>query len=129
MVRHVKQMPAVLEPGFLYVSAEYGTAAHLCACGCASKIRTPLGPTEWMLEEDSSGPTLEPSIGNWQRPCRSHYWIVEGRVRWAESWSAEQVEAGRRYEDARRNEYYDSVRGGFFAAIWRRLVEWFRPLG
>lgn len=36
-------MPAQLEPGILYVSKKYRTAAHLCACGCGEKVRTQLG--------------------------------------------------------------------------------------
>lgn len=126
-IQHVMQMPAVLEPGVLYVAAAYGAAAHLCACGCGSKVRTPLGPSEWMLREDRKGPTLDPSIGNWQRPCRSHYWITEGRVHWDEPWTADQVAAGRRRELERRNAYYGArVGGGRLATIWRRLVQRFR---
>lgn len=125
-LRHVTQMPAVLEPGILYVAAEYGAAAHLCACGCGSKVRTPLGPAEWVLEETRNGPTLEPSIGNWQRPCRSHYWIVEGRVHWADSWTPEQVAAGRHREAERRTAYYRGQRGRGLPGFWRRLVEWIR---
>lgn len=118
-------MPAALEPGILYVAAEYGTAAHLCACGCSSKVRTPLGPAEWILTEEVNGPTLDPSIGNWQRPCRSHYWIIDGRVRWDESWTAEQVAAGRRRESERRKSYYRRRAGGrAFAIIWRRMLQW-----
>ena len=44
-------MPQDLRPGVLYVSEEFGAAAHLCACGCGEKVSTPLGPTEWSLEE------------------------------------------------------------------------------
>lgn len=120
-------MPRVLEPGVLYVAEQYGAAAHLCACGCASKVRTPLGPLEWSLEETLNGPTLQPSIGNWQRPCRSHYWIVDGEVRWAGSWTTTQVQAGRRLEEERRHRYYaepTTERGA--ARMWRRLVDWLR---
>ena len=59
-------MPQDLRPGVLYVSEEFGAAAHLCACGCGEKVSTPLGPTEWSLEETGGGPTLRPSVGNWQ---------------------------------------------------------------
>jgi len=86
-------MPKELEPGVLYVSEEFGAAAHLCACGCGSKIRTPLGPTDWAFEEAESGPTLYPSIGNWQHACQSHYWIRQGRVVWAPKWAPEQIAA------------------------------------
>ena len=44
-----------LQPEVLYVSEQFGAAAHLCACGCGSKVRTPLGPTEWSVEETLEG--------------------------------------------------------------------------
>lgn len=76
----VEFMPAKLEPGILYASQKYRTAAHLCACGCGEKVRTQLGPLGWRLTNGRTGPTLFPSIGNWQKPCRSHYIISNGRV-------------------------------------------------
>lgn len=65
-LERVHFMPKELHAGMLYVSEEFGAAAHLCACGCGAKIRTPLGPTEWSVEETSAGPTLRPrsAIGN-----------------------------------------------------------------
>ena len=65
-LQHVDYMPKELEPGVLYVSEEFNAAAHLCPCGCGSKIRTPLGPTDWALEENDNGPTLTHllAIGN-----------------------------------------------------------------
>lgn len=123
-LQRVQSMPAVLEPGILYVAEHYGAAAHLCACGCGSKIRTPLGPTEWSFWETPSGPSLSPSVGNWQKPCRSHYIIDAGRVRWAGQWTDEQVLAGRRQEQHRREAYFadrDRQRGGIFAKLWRSI--------
>ena len=95
-LQRVHYMPKELKPGVLYVSEEFGAAAHLCACGCGSKIRTPLGPTEWALEETDSGPTLRPSVGNWQQACQSHYWIYRGEIVWSVKWTPEQIAAGRR---------------------------------
>lgn len=105
-LERVHYMPKVLEPGVLYASEEFGTAAHLCACGCGAKIRTPLGPTEWKLEETNDGPSLSPSVGNWQQPCRSHYWIWRGGVEWHGDWTEAQVQAGRRREHQRREMYF-----------------------
>ena len=102
----VHYMPKVLAPGVLYVSKEFSTAAHLCACGCGSKIRTPLGPTEWSVQESVRGPSLWPSVGNWQQACQSHYVISHGEVKWAGKWSASQIKAGRLSEDQRRRAYY-----------------------
>ena len=108
-LQRVHHMPRELESGILYVSDEFEVAGHLCACGCRNKVMTPLGPTEWTFT-DTRGPTLRPSIGNWQLPCKSHYWIDGGRIEWSGAWSPEQVERGRRAEEARRREYYESRR-------------------
>jgi len=120
-LQRVHYMPKELKPGVLYVSEEFGAAAHLCACGCGSKIRTPLGPTEWNLEETDSGPTLRPSIGNWQQACQSHYWIYRGDILWSDKWTPEQIAAGRRSEEQRRGAYYDALdrrRNGFLQRFW-----------
>lgn len=119
-VERVHFMPMQLEPGILYVSDEFETAAHLCACGCGSKIRTPILPTEWRLEGPDSEPTLRPSVGNWQRPCRSHYLITRGQVEWCSQWTDEKILAGRRAEQIRRERYYDDL----YAPWWKRLWRW-----
>ena len=125
-LQRVYYMPKELKPGVLYVSEEYATAAHLCPCGCNSKIRTPLGPTDWTFEETDFGPTLWPSIGNWQRPCQSHYWIIRGQVKWADKWTPEQIASGRKAEELRRLVYYDTIerkRRGILRKSWFWLKE------
>ena len=121
-LQHVHYMPKELKPGILYVSEEFCTAAHLCACGCGSKVRTPLGPTEWSLEETGNGPTLRPSVGNWQLACRSHYWIYRGDIKWAANWTPVEVAAGHRAEEKRRYAYYETLdhqHGGLIKRFWR----------
>jgi len=82
----VKRVPKDLEQGVLYVSEEFGTAIHLCACGsCGQKTVTPFHIAErgWQYTRDAQDKvTLHPSIGNFQMPCRSHYWVRENRVEW-----------------------------------------------
>ena len=121
-LQRVHYMPKELNPGVLYVSQEFGVAVHLCVCGCGTKIRTPLGPTEWAIQETDAGPSLHPSVGNWQQACQSHYWIYRGEVRWAAKWTPEQIAAGRRGEEQRRHAYYDAFdrqRGGTLGGFWR----------
>ena len=123
-MQRVHYMPKELKAGVLYVSEEFDIAMHLCACGCGSKVKTPLGPTEWSVEETSSGPSLRPSVGSWQQACQSHYWINRGKVVWAERWAPERIAAGRRYEEERRHAYYaalDRRRGGNLRRLWRWL--------
>ena len=127
-LERVHFVPKDLKPGVLYVSEEFGAAAHLCPCGCGTKIRTPLGPTDWSLEETARGPTLRPSVGNWQQACQSHYWIYRGEIRWADKWSSEQVVAGRCAEEKRRRAYYDGLdhqHSGIIQRIWWWIKNFF----
>lgn len=101
----VEFMPSELREGTLYVSVQFATAVHKCACGCGNKVVTPFSPADWQLFFDGDTVSLTPSIGNWQFPCRSHYWIRSNRVRWAEDWTPEQVAAGR-LREARDHERY-----------------------
>lgn len=105
-LQRVHFMPKVLEPDILYYTEDFGTAAHLCACGCGTKIRTPIGPTEWRIDDGPQGVSLYPSVGNWQQPCRSHYCITDGEILWSGQWTDEQIQAGRKRETSRRVEYY-----------------------
>jgi hypothetical protein len=126
VLERVKYVPRDLSPGTLYVSEEYAVAAHLCACGCGDKVVTPLGPAEWTFSERNGRPTLRPSIGNWQLPCRSHYLITGGLIQWAGQWSDAQVAAGRHAEDQRRQAHYASLDRE--RRFWPRLWKWVRKL-
>lgn len=108
VLQRVHYMPTERAPGILYVSEEFRIALHLCACGCGAKIKTPLGPTEWSIVETERGPSVWPSIGNWQQSCQSHYVISHGEVKWAGKWTPEQIAAGRRSEEERRQAHYDA---------------------
>jgi len=126
-LQKVHYMPKQLEPGILYVSYEFGTAAHLCACGCGAKIRTPLGPTEWSIEETSEGPSLWPSIGNWQQACKSHYVISCGEILWADRWSDKRIAAGRKQEQLRREAYYEAMYANQ-AGVLAKLLRWVKRI-
>lgn len=85
-VKMVEFMPEVLEDGVLYVSEKYGTAIHLCACGCGKETVTPIKPfwhTGWDYTNDNGVITLYPSIGNMNFcPNKAHYFYERNRVRW-----------------------------------------------
>ncbi|WP_298987338.1 DUF6527 family protein [uncultured Roseibium sp.] len=91
----VKSVPRSMEAGVLYVSLEYATMLHLCACGCGREVVTPLSPKDWKLTFDGVSISVHPSIGNWAFPCRSHYIIDHGKIRWAGNWSNEQIQRNR----------------------------------
>ena len=84
--KFVELVPEKLEKGILYISITYGTASHLCCCGCGREVVTPIARNGWKFTYDGETVSLAPSIGNWNLPCKSHYWISESRVEWAEDW-------------------------------------------
>ena len=73
-----------LEYGFLYISEEYKTAVHLCACGCGGKTVTPIGDGEWSITNNDGVVTLRPSIGNFmgESPYHAHYYITNNKIDW-----------------------------------------------
>lgn len=105
----VEYVPDRLEEAKLYISIDFGTVVHLCACGCGSEVVTPLGPTEWAITYDGASVSLAPSVGSWSLPCRSHYVIRRGHVRWASQWTKQEVLDGHlRDQRARAEQYHGS---------------------
>jgi hypothetical protein len=125
----VEYLPTDLEQGILYVSEEFGIAGHLCPCGCKNKIMTPLDPSEWSFKEINNEPTLYPSIGNWQLPCRSHYWVSGGNIEWSYDWSEEEIKAGRKEEEMKREAYYKDLEDKKTQKpVFRMFIDWFLNL-
>lgn len=133
----VEFIPDVIEEGKLYVSIEYATTVHKCACGCGKEVVTPLSPTDWKLIFDGKTVSLDPSIGNWGFPCRSHYWVRNNRAVWAEDWSQARVDAKRTHDRRTKEKYYGGEqeeamppKPGTPAATaemlpwWRKLLPW-----
>ncbi len=82
---YMEYIPEQLEEGKLYISEEFCTAIHLCACGCKEKTVTPLNKDGWSLNKnDNKEVTLRPSIGNfkWESPYHAHYYITNNRIVW-----------------------------------------------
>lgn len=107
--RFVKAFPDKLDEGILYVSVEYGTAAHLCFCGCGSEAYTRFSPRDWSMKFNGETVSISPSIGNWSFMCQSHYILDGGRVHWADKWSRERIELGRLLDRERKERHYKSV--------------------
>jgi hypothetical protein len=105
----VGYIPDELEQGTLYISIRFATASHLCCCGCANKVVTPIRPTDWKLIFDGKTVSLHPSIGNWSFPCQSHYWIRNNRIEWAPKWSRQQIEHGRFRDSFVKEDYFGAV--------------------
>lgn len=68
--------------GVLYISKVFKTTAHLCACGCGNKVVLPFGTLGWTLEERPSDVTMRPSVGSFNLPCKSHYYITDNKIEW-----------------------------------------------
>jgi len=133
-------MPSELVEGTLYLSIELAIAVHLCACGCGNKVVTPISPAEWQLIFDGDSVSLTPSIGNWEFPCRSHYWIKNDKVRWATAWTNEQVAASRQRDAWDVEDYFahrkqpvapdlevaEAPSSAQRVTLLRRIRQWFR---
>jgi Family of unknown function (DUF6527) len=122
-------VPGRLENGVLYVSRQFNTAMHLCMCGCGREVVTPLSSAGWRLIERGKRISLYPSVGNWSFPCQSHYWLQNNRVSWAETWSKERIERGRRRDEQGYDRLYSSGSPAESpsgvdptSSWWRRLV-------
>jgi hypothetical protein len=130
LLKLLNHLPIQLEADVLYVSEEFEIAGHLCPCGCGSKIITPLGINEWSLSVIDEKPTLKPSIGNWQLPCQSHYWIRRGEILWSNKWSDDEIESGRLAEEQKRKEYFDKMERTVMhqIPIWESIKKWFSKI-
>jgi len=138
--RFVQHIPDAVNPGVLYISMEYGTAAHSCCCGCGEEVVTPFTPTDWKMTFDGETVTVHPSIGNWSLACRSHYVINRGHVIEAGPWADVQVEAERRRDRAAKARHYGTAASRndvtdpealpsaepVLSGFWRRLRYWVR---
>lgn len=102
-------IPDTLESGVLYISMQHATVTHLCACGCGREVVSPLSPTDWSLMYDGVAVTLDPSIGNWSFPCRSHYFIRKNRVLWVGEMSQRDIERGRQLDRLAKMRYYGTA--------------------
>ena len=117
----VEFIPEKLQDHTLYISIEYDTVSHKCACGCGHEVVTPLSPRDWKLVYNGEAVSLHPSIGNWSFDCRSHYWIKGGDIVWAEAWSKEQIEAGRRHDRALKGINITSQKPQETKSIWKKI--------
>jgi hypothetical protein len=75
---YVESIPDLteMEQKVLYISKHYKTAAHMCLCGCGEETITPLNEYGWILTDNEGKISLQPSIGNYQFECKSHYIIT-----------------------------------------------------
>lgn len=121
---YVDFIPRELEDSVLYISKRFSTASHRCFCGCGTKIVTPLRNTEYQLIERGGLVSLKPSIGNWNHPCQSHYFIIDNNVVWAEAMSPAAIRWGRQHDDALKEAYFGSVAWPWWRRAGGRIKQW-----
>lgn len=103
--KFVSRVPHEIEEGIIYISIEVNTAVHLCPCGCKTEIVTPLDPSDWNFTYDGENISLSPSVGVWGAKCKSHYWIIKNKIKWARTYSENEIKEVRKYEALERKEY------------------------
>ena len=115
MIRHefVVLIPDIIDEGVLYISTTYATATHKCGCGCGEIVVTPIGSIWWTLIWNGKTITLDPSIGSWNLPCKSHYWIKENKIVWANKWNALEIKEGSVWDRIAKAVYYGKLQKWF----------------
>ena len=83
----VEFIPKDIEDGKLYISIPYKVMKHKCACGCGEDVVLPIDSISgWELTFNGDSISVEPSIGNWDLKCQSHYYIKKNRTVEVLSW-------------------------------------------
>jgi hypothetical protein len=117
---YVEYIPRDMMDGTLYISKKFRTASHRCCCGCGTKIVTPLRETEYTLTERGGLVSLRPSIGNWNHPCQSHYWVRDNQIVWAGRMSRREIRRGRAYDEDLKRAYFAEPERTW----WRQAGSW-----
>lgn len=128
---YVEYIPEHLQSEILYISLKYKTASHLCCCGCGNKVVTPLNAAKWSLTDHGESISLFPSVGNWSFPCKSHYWISQGQIKWAAAMSNRQIALVRKMDHSDAELYAsikdnESTSNSIISQLWLWVRNWFK---
>lgn len=113
-------IPKQLGPGVVYHNADFELAALLCACGCGHRV-TLLVPDSHQVTSRGGLASVSPSIAVCDAPCKSHYFITEGKVQWLPAFSPAQATAVMRGQIA-RHASLDKGRS-WMGRMWDTLME------
>ncbi len=108
--KFLEVIPDYLEDDILYISLQYKTVVHKCACGCGKEVITPLTPNDWMLTFDGRTISLYPSIGNWNFECRSHYFITRNKVFFVREWGDWEIDEERKKDANKKKRFFKKKR-------------------
>lgn len=121
----VSKTPKELDPFTVYVNKEFEVASFLCACGCGHKV-TLLVPDGHSVENNGGFATVYPSVGVWDAPCKSHYYITGGRVDWCSSWSDEFIKKSMLRQRQRHEHKSWEMGQPWYRRLWMRVRNVFR---
>ena len=128
-VEYIPREGKNLVPGIVYISMKHKMVVHRCPCGCGGLSEFMLDPIRFRMEYDGSSVTFDPSIGNSNLQCRSHYWIRRNQIYWCAPMKAWETKEAQRRElsralEARRTEEPSRSKG--IGKLWKGLVKWWK---
>lgn len=115
-----------LIPGVLFISMKHNTVVHRCPCGCGELSEFMLDPIRYRIEYDGREVTFDPSIGNSNLQCRSHYWIRKSRIEWCAPMEDWQTKQAQKLELSKALEVRCAEETNGLSKTWKRLVNWWR---
>lgn len=121
----VEKIPKQLDPDVVYHNQDFELAALLCACGCGHRV-TLLVPDSHQVFSNRGLASVIPSIAVCDAPCKSHYFITDGRVEWLPAFSASQASAVMRGQIARHAS--NDKRRSWIGRLWDSLVQVIKSL-
>ena len=116
-----------LIPGIVYISMKHNMVVHRCPCGCRGLSEFMLDPIRFRMEYDGSNVSFDPSIGNSNLKCRSHYWIRKNQIQWCDPMEDWETKRARRRELSRALEEREAEewnRKKSIGKLWKRFVSW-----
>lgn len=93
-MKRVEEFPKVAADKFIYIVQDGSvpdTLIFMCPCGCDDTIYLNLltdTRPNWKFYINKRGITISPSVRR-KAKCKSHFYIINGKVRWCEEWDYE----------------------------------------
>ncbi|HEU4608271.1 MAG TPA: DUF6527 family protein, partial [Chitinophagaceae bacterium] len=91
------------EGGWLYLITRYAAQQKRGRIKYGNKVVTPI---ILRLTFDGKSVSLYPSVGNWNFPCKSNYWIKKNVIEHSYSWSYKEIENERKKDSNRKTNYF-----------------------
>lgn len=115
----VEPIPESLEEGMLYISIKSRVSKHLCYCGCGELVIVIFSPTDWQLIFNGPTISIQPSIGNWQYNCKSHYFVTENNVVVARKMTSKEIADNRKQDFKNKERFYKKSKKNIWDKFWR----------